>query len=81
MSVHRYQSLVCEMSVPLRILFLPFPQALHEAQEGRRCGEAGRRDSRRHAHHDLCVRGHVLQHASATLLFLRPPGYSACTHT
>lgn len=54
-------------------------QALHEAQAGWWCREAGWGDSRRHTHHDLRVRGHVLQHAGATLLFLRLPGYNTPT--
>lgn len=56
-------------------------QTLHEAQAGRRRREAGRGDGGRHPHHDLCVRGHVLQHAGAALLLLRLPGYSGCTDT
>lgn len=57
------------------------PQTLHEAQAGRRRWEAGRGDGGRHAHHDLCVCGHVLQHAGAPLLLLWLPGYGRCTRT
>lgn len=56
-------------------LFSFLSQTLHEAQAGRQCGEAGRGDGGRHPHHDLRVRGHVLQHAGAALLLLRLPGY------
>lgn len=55
-------------------------QTVHEAQAGRQCREARGGDRRRNPDHDLCVCRHVLQHAGATLLFLRPPGYDADTH-
>lgn len=60
------------------LLFLRL-QTLHEAQAGWRRREAGRGDGGCHPHHDLCVRGHVLQHAGAPLLLLWPPGYGGCT--
>lgn len=60
------------------LLFLRL-QTLHEAQTGWRRREAGRGDGGRHPHHDLRVRGHVLQHAGAPLLLLWPPGYGRRT--